>query len=291
MKNDKVFSVAPKWAETIAESKPRFEINMSEKEINKDLKKRQFDIIQETNPAMNDINTWIRDASDIKTYEEAIKEAWENLWLAPDFTKDMVKKALDEWEITVYSSKPIENWNWVTPSKMEAEAYAWWGKVYTKKVSLDDVAWVDELQWQLAELPKRAEIKIPQNWIDKGVKEIWESNFGRIYEWVKWADAEKFLIEQWQWEVKWAYTYKDKPVDLVRWEYDPITENGYWLSKISQKHPEVLWKIDGLIKTLPEKSKTTNRIKLDDGKYHITISRDYLWSKKNWVLTAFEITK
>lgn len=72
--------------------------------------------------------------------------------MTPDFTKDMVQRALDDGEITVYSSYPIKNWYWVTPSKMEAQAYAWWGKVYSKTVKLDDVAWVDELQWQYAKL-------------------------------------------------------------------------------------------------------------------------------------------
>lgn len=118
-----------------------------------------------------------------------------------------------------------------------------------------------------------------------------DSNLGKVYEWIKWVDAEDFLIEQWQWQVKWAYTYKQEPIDLIRWEYDPNTQKWYWLSKIAQKHPEILWKIEHLLDTLPEISRTENRIKLDDGKYHITISRDYMWEKKNWILTAFEILK
>lgn len=127
---------------------PTKNVNYVEEALNP--KAEQLKIIQETNPAMDDIHTWIRKEWDIKTYQEAINEYWKIEDLTPDFTADMVKKALDEWEITVYSSKPIKNGNWVTPSKMEAEAYAWWGKIYSKKIKLDDVAWVDELQWQLA---------------------------------------------------------------------------------------------------------------------------------------------
>ena len=131
-------------------SKPWEEIDISEYLVKWNNKSEQLKIIQETNPAKDDIHTWIRSESDIKTYQEAIDEYWAIEDLTPDFTKDMVQKALDEWEITVYSSKPIKNWNRVTPSKMEAQSYAWWGKIYSKKIKLEDVAWMDELQGQLA---------------------------------------------------------------------------------------------------------------------------------------------
>lgn len=127
------------------------ESQASSKTVN-NLKAQQLQIIQDTNPALDDIHTRIRKESDIKTYPEAIKEYGTIEDLTPDFTKDMVQRALDEGEITVYSSYPIKNWYWVTPSKMEAQAYAWWGKVYSKTVKLDDVAWVDELQWQYAKI-------------------------------------------------------------------------------------------------------------------------------------------
>lgn len=121
------------------------------------------------------------------------------------------------------------------------------------------------------------------------LEKVGEWEFWAIYKGVKGANAEKLLIEKKWWEVEWAYTYKWKPVDLVRWEYDPKTGKWFWLSKISEKHPEVLGKIQDLLDALPEVSRTDNRIKLDDGNYHITVSLNWKWKEKKWVLTAFEI--
>ena len=50
----------------------------------------------------------------------------------------------------VYSSHPIKNGTFVTPSKMEAMSYASSDKVYSKVVSLYDVAWIDPTQGQYA---------------------------------------------------------------------------------------------------------------------------------------------
>lgn len=121
------------------------------------------------------------------------------------------------------------------------------------------------------------------------LEKVGEWEFWAIYKGVKGADAEKLLIEKKWWEVEWAYTYKWKPVDLVRWEYDTKTGKWFWLSKISEKHPEVLGKIQDLLDALPEVSRTDNRIKLDDGNYHITVSLNWKWKEKKWILTAFEI--
>lgn len=121
------------------------------------------------------------------------------------------------------------------------------------------------------------------------LEKVGEWEFWAIYKGVKGVDAEKLLIEKKWWEVEWAYTYKWKPVDLVRWEYDPKTGKWFWLSKISEKHPEVLGEIQDLLDALPEVSRTDNRIKLDDGNYHITVSLNWKWKEKKWILTAFEI--
>ena len=80
-------------------------------------------------------------------------EDWESFvyW---DFTKKDAQKALESWKITVYSSKPIENWNFVSTSKNMAQDYAGWkgSKIYSKEVSIDDVAWLDWDEWQFAKL-------------------------------------------------------------------------------------------------------------------------------------------
>ena len=62
----------------------------------------------------------------------------------------MVNEALDTGKMKVYSSYPIENGTWVTPSRMEAESYAGNGKAYSKEINLNDVAWVDPTQGMYA---------------------------------------------------------------------------------------------------------------------------------------------
>ena len=122
--------------------------------VSENIKQKQLDIILKTNPAEDDIHTWIRSVDDILSYQEAIDDIGGPTWLTDDFTEDMIKEALRTNEITVYSSKPIKNGNFVTPSYMEAEQYAGGigGKVYSKKVKLNHVAWIDELQGQYAKV-------------------------------------------------------------------------------------------------------------------------------------------
>ena len=118
------------------------------------LKEKQLEIIQNSNPAADDYHTWIRSIDDIKTYEEALQEDLdgETQDLSPDFKKADLEKALETGKMTVYSSYPIEQGIFVTPSKMEAQSYAGSGKVYSKEISLDDVAWIDTLQGQYAKV-------------------------------------------------------------------------------------------------------------------------------------------
>lgn len=98
-------------------------------------KEKQFIIINERNPAPNDYNTWIRSADDILTADEAFKTAFSEGEMYPDFTVSDMQQALKTGEITVYSSKPIEEGGFVTPSRMNAEEYAGGkgSKIYAKK--------------------------------------------------------------------------------------------------------------------------------------------------------------
>ena len=64
--------------------------------------------------------------------------------------KDWWKQALRDGEIEVFSSYPIKAGVFVTPSRMEAESYAGRGKIYSKTVKPDDVAWIDPTQGQFA---------------------------------------------------------------------------------------------------------------------------------------------
>ena len=120
------------------------------------LKQQQLDIILNNNPAEDNYHTWIRNIDDIKTFEESLQDndyaGWETDGFIPDYDANIVKQALKTGKITVYSSYPIEQGIFVTPSKMEAESYSGNGKVYSKEVDLQDVAWIDPTQGQYAKV-------------------------------------------------------------------------------------------------------------------------------------------
>lgn len=135
--------------------------NNSNSNVELSLKEQQNNIIQNSNPIEDDYHTWIRSADDIKTFEETLNdsdykeyfEAGENF--DETYTAEMAKEALETGKITVYSSYPIEQGTFVSPSKIEAESYSGNGKVYSKEVSLTDVAWIDPTQGQYAKVSSK----------------------------------------------------------------------------------------------------------------------------------------
>ena len=108
----------------------------------------QLNIILSTNPAEDDLHTWIRTTEDILTFEELFPDGLYDV--TPDFTVSDIQTVLNTGKITVYSSKPIENGNFVTPSKLEAASYSGDETVYMAHIDVSDVAWIDESQGQLA---------------------------------------------------------------------------------------------------------------------------------------------
>ena len=116
-----------------------------------DVKGKQFEIIQQYNPAPDDYHTWVRSASDILTYDEALKaysDGNEDGNIAPNYSVDDAERCIIDDEMTVYSSAQIWLGSFVTPSQIEAESYAGGKKVYTKNVSPYEAAWLDVLQEQ-----------------------------------------------------------------------------------------------------------------------------------------------
>lgn len=115
-----------------------------------DRKAEQLAVIEQSNPfdAALGAHTWIRSAEDILTYGEAIDNFGGVDDVTTDFRAGDVQRALDSGYMTVYSSYPITQGTFVTPSYMEAQNYAGDGHVYSKRVPLDDVAWLDEVQGQ-----------------------------------------------------------------------------------------------------------------------------------------------
>lgn len=118
---------------------------------NKELK---LEIISNTNPAPNDELTWIRSVEDIKTAEETLTGDPDENFTYPDFSKENMQAAIEAGEITVYSSHEIENGGFVSPSKMMAQDYSGSQDVYSKKVKIHDVAWINSDEGQLAIVPE-----------------------------------------------------------------------------------------------------------------------------------------
>ena len=133
-------------------------------------KQKQLDIILKNNPVYDDYHTWIRNIDDVKTFEETLQDSdYKEYYEAGEdfdetYTANMAKKALETGKITVYSSYPIEQGIFVSPSRMEAESYSGNGKVYSKEVNLTDVAWIDPTQGQYAKVSQSKYSKENKTW-------------------------------------------------------------------------------------------------------------------------------
>ena len=128
-------------------------------------KQKQLDIIKNNNPVNDDYHTWIRNVEDIKTLEETINDSdWSDYdEYNPDLSRQDIENAIDSGKIMVYSSYPIKQGVFVSPSKMEAESYSSNGKVYSKEVNINDVAWIDPTQGQYAKVYDILPTKYSQN--------------------------------------------------------------------------------------------------------------------------------
>lgn len=114
-------------------------------------KEAQLELILRENPMHDDYHTGIRSVKDINTAEEAFRQAIEDgEGTNPDFTTDMMEDSLRSGHVTVYSSSPIRKGAFITPSRMMANDYAGGGIIYSKRVPLKDVAWIDDAEGQYA---------------------------------------------------------------------------------------------------------------------------------------------
>lgn len=109
------------------------------------LKQHMLNVILRENPAHDNYHTWIRTIEDIKTFDELLDELKHgaDVSLTPDFDGDNLRRVIQTNHILLYSSYPIKNGVFVTPSKMIAEDYAGGGTVYKKEAHVADVAWID----------------------------------------------------------------------------------------------------------------------------------------------------
>lgn len=68
-------------------------------------------------------------------------------------------------------------------------------------------------------------------------------------------------------------------------------EDGFGLAKIIKKHPEVLPNLQGILESLPLKSKTKNRAVLESENYRSIVRLTFDDAQKAWLLTAMENKK
>ena len=116
----------------------------------------QFNLIQQKNPAPNETLTWIRSPKDILTWDEAIAGAeGDNAFTWPDYTLEDALRDQNKHSMTVYSSYPIKGGTFVTPSRQQASDYAGGGRVYSKVIRPDDVAWINGDEGQYAYTRKK----------------------------------------------------------------------------------------------------------------------------------------
>ncbi|MBR1850087.1 MAG: hypothetical protein IJ789_01810 [Bacteroidales bacterium] len=143
------------------------------------------------NPMEDSYHRGIRSIDDIKTMDEAVKEREREmdgddmLSAYPDVSDEMLRVAQESGRITVYSSKPIENGVFVTPSRMQAEEYAGGGRVYSAEVETRNVAWLDVDEGQMARVEREEE------WVKfhDGEDDVYTSSFKNWFgDWEKAAE-------------------------------------------------------------------------------------------------------
>ena len=135
---------------------PMQETQKAEQTDTPDIKTKQLEIIQKTNPMQDDYHTGIRSVEDIKTFDETINDDESFVW--GDFSQEDAKKALEKGTVTVYSSKPIEQGAFVSTSQNQARDYAGNGKIYSQEVNLSDVAWINGDEGQYAKVDTQTEV-------------------------------------------------------------------------------------------------------------------------------------
>ncbi len=198
-------------------------------------KEKQFEIIKSTNPMTDDYHVGIRSIDDIKTFAEVCEEAPP---ANPDVTDDIISEAKKSGLITVYSSKPITNGTFVTPSQMMARDYAGGGEIYSKEVKLEDVAWISGDEGQYSQvgdsakpttLPKADK---PQAKVYEGLSKKKTEEYGRLM----------------------AKKRPDLDADLILTELGKIQDRKVqecafgWVMKGAIKLPEDTYKVEEAVK-------------------------------------------
>lgn len=104
-------------------------------------KNAQFELLQKTNPMLDDYHTGIRSVEDIRKFEDNFGD--DESFVYPDFIEKDAQAIDPNGKIRVYSSKDINTGDFVTPSKMMAKEYAGGAEPNSKLVNVNDVAWIN----------------------------------------------------------------------------------------------------------------------------------------------------
>ncbi len=76
-------------------------------------------------------------------------------------------------------------------------------------------------------------------------------------------------------------------IDLVYGEEQTPSSDGFGMAKISAKDKSIIHKLPELVRDLPIKSESANRIILENEKYRVIISKDMAGTPKIWLMNAF----
>ena len=128
-----------------------------------ELKQKQLETILTFNPMTDDYHTGIRTISDIHTFQELYDEEILNGSTYDEFDlvvydepKSLyvpdIEEILKKGTITVYSSYPIKQGVFVTPSKVEGRSYSGGKPIHSRRVRRTDVAWIDFNEGQYAKV-------------------------------------------------------------------------------------------------------------------------------------------
>lgn len=120
-------------------------------------KAQKAERIIKSNPMVDDYHTGIRNADDILDFNEARQFTLDDIGDVssyPDVTQEILDNAAKTRKIRLYSSRPFSVGSFVSPSKMQAQDYAGKGKIYEGVFDIDDIAWLNADEGQIARLPK-----------------------------------------------------------------------------------------------------------------------------------------
>lgn len=174
--------------------------NQLQEDINNStpLKNAQFEIIQKYNPAPKDSNyVWIRSPKDIKTFDEVINDEDSFTW--GDYSKEDALNDLKRNRVVIYSSYPIKQGVFVSTSYIQAQEYAGGegGRVYSKQIRPDSVAWINGDEGQYAKVDNDVNYSQNSNTWQKYLEENYKSTGTKTYfkDMMPYATKESILVE------------------------------------------------------------------------------------------------